>query len=122
MCVIINIIIFSLALTSLINKGGQLDTNINMGTTGLLALVERVFPLWRLDVEGNLPADLRNRGVDDPDVLPGYYFRDDAILLHGAIKEYVEFVVNKRYCESHVNNQMNKNNRNNSNPPRRLKN
>ena len=113
---------FSLSLTTLIDKGGQVDTNINMGTAGFVALIERVFPFWRLDVEGNLPADLRNRGVDGPDVLPGYHYRDDAMLLHGAIKEYVEFVVNKRYRESHVNNQMNKNNRNNSNPPRRSKN
>ena len=79
-----------------------MDKAINLGHIGFLELIDRVFRIWRLDVEGNLPADLRNRELDDPDVLPGYYYRDDAMLLHGAIKEYVQFVVNKRYRESHI--------------------
>ena len=78
-----------------------MDENMNIGQVGFISITERVFPTWRLNVEGSLPADLRNRGVEDPDVLPNYYYRDDAILLYEAIKEYVEYVVNKRYRESH---------------------
>ena len=77
-----------------------MDEIINIGYKGFLDLIGKVFPTWRLNVEGSLPADLRNRGVNDPDVLPNYYYRDDAILLYEAIKEYVEYVVSKRYCES----------------------
>ncbi|XP_071803307.1 allene oxide synthase-lipoxygenase protein-like [Asterias amurensis] len=87
----------SLALVSLINPGGSVDENMNIGQVGFISITERVFPTWRLNVEGSLPADLRNRGVEDPDVLPNYYYRDDAILLYEAIMEYVEYVVNKRY-------------------------
>ncbi|XP_022084979.1 arachidonate 5-lipoxygenase-like [Acanthaster planci] len=87
----------SFALVTLIDPGGIVDKNINAGSQGFVGLVQRVFPEWRLGVEGSLPEDLRSRGVDDPDVLPGYHYRDDALLLHGAIKRYAAFVVNKRY-------------------------
>ncbi|XYH92772.1 lipoxygenase family protein [Sorangium sp. So ce1128] len=36
-----------------------------------------------------LPAALASRGVQDPDTLPSYPYRDDAILLWGAIHEWV---------------------------------
>ncbi|XP_038060325.1 allene oxide synthase-lipoxygenase protein-like [Patiria miniata] len=87
----------SFALVTLIDPGGLVDQNINAGSQGFVELIQRVFPEWRLDIEGSLLEDLRNRGVEDPDVLPGYHYRDDAMLLHGAIKRYVDFVVNKRY-------------------------
>ncbi len=37
-----------------------------------------------------LEADLRARGVDDRSTLPSYPFRDDARLVHGAIRDWVE--------------------------------
>ncbi|XP_071803404.1 allene oxide synthase-lipoxygenase protein-like [Asterias amurensis] len=92
----------SLALVTLINPGGVVDEIINIGYKGFLDLIGKVFPTWRLNVEGSLPADLRNRGVNDPDVLPNYYYRDDAILLYEAIKEYVEYVVSKRYYSAEL--------------------
>ena len=35
------------------------------------------------------PARLRNRGVDDPSKLPGYYYRDDGLALWTIIEKYV---------------------------------
>ena len=35
------------------------------------------------------PESFRRRGVDDTDVLPGYAYRDDALLHWGAIREWV---------------------------------
>jgi arachidonate 15-lipoxygenase len=39
--------------------------------------------------EAMLPAALRARGVDDPDVLPDYPYRDDALLYWQAIRTWV---------------------------------
>ncbi|XXY50786.1 lipoxygenase family protein [Sorangium sp. So ce269] len=36
-----------------------------------------------------LPAALASRGVEDPDALPSYPYRDDAVLLWGAIHQWV---------------------------------
>ncbi|MGK3984425.1 lipoxygenase family protein [Sorangium sp. So ce136] len=36
-----------------------------------------------------LPAALASRGVEDPDTLPSYPYRDDAVLLWGAIHQWV---------------------------------
>ncbi|KAK0064895.1 allene oxide synthase-lipoxygenase protein [Biomphalaria pfeifferi] len=79
----------SLALTELINKGGWVDVGMNYGRTGMLQLIANVFENWRLDVDGNFHEDMRRRGLDDPNVLPSYHFRDDALLLYNAINDYV---------------------------------
>jgi arachidonate 5-lipoxygenase len=52
---------------------------------------------WRIDLHGNLPKELESRGVLDPKVLPGYAYRDDAILTHKCIENYVTKVVRIYY-------------------------
>ena len=42
---------------------------------------------------------LSDRGVLDREVLPGYWFRDDALALHGAIERYVEAILRRVYPE-----------------------
>ncbi|MEQ1506382.1 MAG: lipoxygenase family protein, partial [Myxococcota bacterium] len=37
-----------------------------------------------------LPRELRDRGVDDPETLPAFPYRDDALLVHGALHRWVE--------------------------------
>ncbi|XP_071803746.1 polyunsaturated fatty acid 5-lipoxygenase-like isoform X2 [Asterias amurensis] len=91
------IAINSLALKQIVSKGGWVDQAFTVGRIGMLAIIARAAPKWRLDVDGTLPADLRSRGVDDPEVLPKYYFRDDAILLYEAIRKYVTEVVDGHY-------------------------
>lgn len=39
--------------------------------------------------ENMLPNNLRRRGVDDPNLLPNYPYRDDALLIWNAIHEWV---------------------------------
>ncbi len=81
----------------LISEGGWTDQVMTIGHVGMMEIIRRVWPNWRLDVHGNLPNDLENRGVADPEVLPNYYYRDDALLLWSAIKKYVSAVVNGHY-------------------------
>ncbi|KAI8773419.1 arachidonate 12-lipoxygenase 12R-type [Biomphalaria glabrata] len=91
----------SLALTELINKGGWVDEGMNYGRTGMLQLIANVFENWRLDVDGNFHEDMRRRGLDDPNVLPSYHFRDDALLLYNAIDDYVLEYLSIYYSKFH---------------------
>ncbi|XP_072043488.1 allene oxide synthase-lipoxygenase protein-like [Amphiura filiformis] len=81
----------------LFSIGGWVDTSMLIGHVGMLEIIRRVWSTWRLDVQGNLPKDLEDRGVADPEVLPNYHYRDDAILLWDAIKKYVSAVVVGHY-------------------------
>ena len=41
----------------------------------------------------NLPLALKERGVHDEEKLPKFYYREDALSLWGAIKEFVEAIL-----------------------------
>ncbi|KAH9509998.1 Arachidonate 12-lipoxygenase, 12R-type [Bulinus truncatus] len=80
----------SLAVSELVSDGGWVDRTMNYGNKGMYALVVKKYTDWRLDVDGTLPEDLKRRGLDDPNVLPNYHYRDDAILIYNAISKYVQ--------------------------------
>ena len=72
----------------LVSDTGPVDTLLGgtiQGTRGLAAsgLQSYVFR------EAMLPTALKARGVDDPQALPHYPYRDDALLLWNAIREWV---------------------------------
>lgn len=85
------------AVNKLSSAGGILDQAFSIETRGIFELIKRRRPRWRLDVDGTIPEDFKARGVDDPDVLPGYPARDDSILIHDAIKKYVQKYVDLYY-------------------------
>ena len=84
------------ALTELLAPGGPIDITMSPGSDGSFWLAEQEYSRWRLD-DWNPRADLARRGVLDPEVLPGYWFRDDALALFDAIGEYVGQLLNDFY-------------------------
>ncbi|CAH1793219.1 unnamed protein product [Owenia fusiformis] len=87
------IAINNFALKTLINPGGIFDKTFSLGSDRVNGVVGRVWANWNLTREGTLPNDLKNRGVDDVNALPNYHYRDDALLVYGAIEKYVKAVV-----------------------------
>ncbi|XP_048243971.1 arachidonate 12-lipoxygenase, 12R-type-like [Haliotis rufescens] len=81
----------------LLLRRGTLDTLMSSGIKGVKSLIAKSLETWRLDVDGTLPEDLKNRGVDSADVLGPYYYRDDAMKVYNAIKTYVSKYVQVYY-------------------------
>ncbi|XP_035688109.1 polyunsaturated fatty acid 5-lipoxygenase-like [Branchiostoma floridae] len=87
----------TLALDRLVCPDGWIDKTMQMGREGLFNIVKKVWKDWRLDVQGTLPAELKNRGVEDVEALPNYPYRDDALPIWNAINTYVRKVVEATY-------------------------
>ncbi|KAI8492266.1 Arachidonate 5-lipoxygenase [Branchiostoma belcheri] len=87
----------TLALETLVCPGGWIDESMHMGRLGLFDIIKKVWKDWRMDVQGTLPAELENRGVDDVEALPNYPYRDDALPIWHAINRYVRKVVEATY-------------------------
>ena len=85
------------AVNDLLAPGGPIDITMSPGSDGSFWLAEQEYRRWRLD-DWNPRADLARRGVLEPEVLPGYWFRDDALALFDAIGEYVTELVGAFYC------------------------
>lgn len=83
------IAINSRAVDKLMCPSGWIEDTMAIGVEGFHELIRRYKAKWRIDLEGTLPADLRQRGVDDPELLKQYHFRSDALLIYEAIKKYV---------------------------------
>ena len=76
------------ARTKLLATGGPIDESIAIGAEGCLTLIGIAHARWRFDHNDPL-TDFESRGLLDPQLLPSYHFRDDALLLFEAIKAYV---------------------------------
>ena len=77
--------------------GGWVDDSMLIGRNGMFNIIKKKWAEWNLKEDGNLLNDLKKRGVDNPDVLSNYYYRDDAKLLWEAITKYVATVVHHFY-------------------------
>jgi arachidonate 15-lipoxygenase len=84
------------AASSLIAAGGAIDQTFGATITAS----QQASGKARLDFDfyaNMLPSELASRGVDDPNILPNYPYRDDALLVWNAIREWTKDYVNTYY-------------------------
>jgi len=80
----------------LICKDGIIDQAFSIGGDGKDMLFKRACKIY--DVRGaDVKANVKNRGVDDPKLLPNYYYRDDGILVWNVIESYVKDIISFFY-------------------------
>ena len=84
------------ARATLINNGGIIDHLFAIGGAGTVELLRRVSNLYRVQWT-NIVQYAKERGVDDPNKLPGYYYRDDGIKIWNVMNKFVEGIVNEFY-------------------------
>ena len=77
-----------LARSQLIAPGGPVDELLGGTLLESLELAKEAYSTWSLD-QFAFPTELKNRGMDDPNQLPHYPYRDDGLLLWNAIKTFV---------------------------------
>lgn len=75
------------ARTELIVPNGPIDETIAVGTEGAYWLTNTAYSEWSFS-DWSPVADMERRGVIDPETLPGYHYRDDALQLWDAIGAY----------------------------------
>ncbi|KAL4218062.1 Arachidonate 5-lipoxygenase [Mactra antiquata] len=73
----------------IMGQNGWIEEVMAIGVDGFYELIKRYKAKWRMDVDGTLPSDLYARGVEDPETLPTYYFRNDALMVYETILNYV---------------------------------
>jgi hypothetical protein len=84
------------ARTKMLAPGGPIAETMSVGREGALDLCARAWKAWSFE-QYDLRHDLKSRGVDDPNLLPGYHYRDDALKVWDAIAEFVGAIVRQFY-------------------------
>jgi arachidonate 15-lipoxygenase len=72
----------------LVNEGGRVDNILAGSLTESLTITTDYYKNWNFQ-ESSFPRDLQIRGVDNPEHLPHYPYRDDGMLIWDAITKYV---------------------------------
>jgi len=87
------------ARASLINKGGIIDKIFAIGGEGKVETFKRVFANYSVYCTNikRIKRNITKRGVNDPNQLPGYYYRDDGLKIWEAIDECVSNIIKLFY-------------------------
>jgi arachidonate 15-lipoxygenase len=86
----------NLARSHLIAPGGSVDELLGGTLAETIEISREACSTWSLD-QFALPAELKNRGMDDPNQLPHYPYRDDGLLVWNAIETFVSGYLNFFY-------------------------
>ena len=74
--------------TQFLQEDGPVD-RFMAGTLGeSLTFVTKTYQQWNLD-DFAFPTHVKNRGMDNSDILPHYPFRDDGLLIWNEVKDFV---------------------------------
>ncbi len=84
------------ARTRMLAPGGPIAETMSVGREGALDLCAKAWETWSFE-QYDLRGDLKARGVDNPDLLPAYHYRDDALKIWDAIADFVGAIVRKFY-------------------------
>ena len=77
----------------LVNEGGIIDVIFSVSKTQLIERCNEIYSVhW-----SNIKRNLEERGVDNPDKLPNYFYRDDGVRLWDAIEAYVRSILDLFY-------------------------
>ncbi len=83
------------ARATLINPGGIIDRFFGIGE-GLTEAWRRCGATYNVHTS-NIKRSAKERGVDNAEQLPGYYYRDDGIKVWDALEQYAGDVINEFY-------------------------
>ena len=86
----------SRARETLLNDGGLFDQLSSLGQEGKNELFRRAASAFNLQWN-NIAKDVKERGVDNQEELPGYYYRDDGLKIWNAFQHYVDGIVSLFY-------------------------
>lgn len=81
---------------TLINDGGVIDQIFALGGDGKKELMRRGGASFNVHWT-NIEHSVKVRGVDDPNLLPGYFYRDDGLKIWKAIKNFVTDIIKEFY-------------------------
>ena len=85
---------------ALVNDGGFIDIIFGIGgkdhLSGKNKLIQRNNEKYSVHWS-NIKRNLVERGVDDPDKLPNYYYREDGLKLWNAIESFVKSIIDMFY-------------------------
>ena len=84
------------ARASLINDGGIIDQLFAIGGEGKRELMRRGGTGYNIHMT-NIKRNTKERGVDDPKTLPGYYYRDDGLKLWDAMESLSRNIIDDFY-------------------------
>ncbi len=84
------------ARATLINPGGIIDRFFGIGGEGVAKAFKRCGATYNVHTS-NIKRSAEERGVDDAEQLPGYYYRDDGIKVWDALENYAEDIINEFY-------------------------
>ena len=80
----------------LISPGGSADKTLAIGGAGHIALMKKWYKSMTWDMF-DIPNLLKKRGVDDPEKLPGFHYREDATRLWNIISEFIHDLLSVYY-------------------------
>lgn len=81
---------------TLIAPNTIIDQIFSIGGEGKDELMSMDYATYNIQ-RTNIKRNIKERGVDDPDLLPHYYYRDDGLKIWDAIESYARDIVTHFY-------------------------